>query len=90
MDLDTLSRENIKLKEENEKLKLENQELITRLKKYTNTQSHRNYYEIHKDEIKNNATKYLEKLKNTNPDKLKEYRQRAYQKRKEKQKLEIN
>ena len=47
MDLDTLSQDNIKLKDENDKLKLENQELITRLKKYTNTQSHRNYYEIH-------------------------------------------
>ena len=33
---------------------------------------------------------YLQKLKEENPEKLKEYRKRAYQKRKEKMKQEEN
>ena len=36
-----------------------------------------------KDVVKEKAKNYLEKLKNENPDKLKEYRRRAYLKRKE-------
>ena len=35
-----------------------------------------------KDRVKENAKAYLNKLKEENPDKLKEYRRRAYVKRK--------
>lgn len=35
-----------------EKLKLENNELKERLKKYTNPERHKKYYQIHKDELK--------------------------------------
>jgi hypothetical protein len=90
MDNTTLLQENNKLKDENTKLKVEIEELSKKLKKYTNTESHRKYYETHKTEVKDNATKYLKKLQETNPEKLKEYRQRAYQKLKlKKQNLEI-
>ena len=90
MDNTTLLQENTKLKDENINLKLEIEELTKKLKKYTNTESHRKYYEIHKTEVKDNATKYLKNLKETNPEKIKEYRQRAYQKLKlKKQNLEI-
>jgi hypothetical protein len=34
------------------------------------------------------GSNYLQKLKEENPEKLKEYRQRAYQKRKEKMNIE--
>ena len=90
MENTTLLQENTKLKEENEKLKIEIEELTNKLKKYTNTESHRKYYEIHKEKVKDNATKYLQTLKETNPTKLQEYRKRAYQKLKlKKQNLEI-
>ena len=84
MDTNTLLKENILLKEENEKLKLEIEEITNKLKKYTNTESHKKYYKTHKDVIIDNANKYLQNLKETNPEKLKQYRQKAYQNRKAK------
>ena len=59
-----------------------------RLKKYTNGDNHKRYYEKHKEKYKELGSNYLQKLKEDNPEKLKEYRQRAYQKRKEKMKQE--
>ena len=82
MDTITLTHENIKLKEENTKLKIEIEELTNKLKKYTNTESHRNYYEQNKDKIKTQGSNYLKKIKETNPEKIKEYSKRAYQKAK--------
>jgi len=74
----------MKLKQENTKL-LENMELLkTQLEKYTNNDRHRKYYEKNKDKVKENAKQYLNKLKFENPEKLKEYRHRAYLRRKEK------
>ncbi len=90
MDTNILTQENIKLKDENIKLKIEIEELNIKLKKYTNTESHRKYYSEHKQKVKDNATKYLQTLKETNPEKLKEYRKKAYLKRKAKLNLEIN
>ena len=84
MDTNTLLKENILLKEENEKLKLEIEEITNKLKKYTNTESHKKYYKTHKDAIIDNSNKYLQNLKETNPEKLKQYRQKAYQNRKAK------
>ena len=76
------------LQEENAQLKIEIEELKTQLQKYTNSTGHKKYYERNKDVVKAKARSYLEKLKVENPEKLKEYRRRAYLKRKEKLKRE--
>jgi hypothetical protein len=65
-------------------LQQEIQALKTQLEKYTNNERHRKYYEKNKERVKENAKQYLNKLKEENPDKLKEYRHRDYLKRKEK------
>jgi len=65
-------------------LQQEIQALKTQLEKYTNNERHRKYYEKNKDRVKEQAKQYLNKLREENPDKLKEYRHRAYLKRKEK------
>jgi len=52
------------------------------LEKYTNNDRHKRYYEQNKDRVKANAKQYLNKLKEENPEKLKEYRHKAYIKRK--------
>ena len=74
------------IKKENEELKKKIAELEERLKKYTNGDNHKRYYEKNKEKYKELGSNYLQKLKEENPEKLKEYRQRAYQKRKEKMK----
>ena len=79
-----------KLKEENVKLKQQILELEERLKIYTNNESHKKYYEKHNEIIKEKARNYMSKLKETNPDKLKEWRHNAYIKRKEKLKSQIS
>jgi len=71
------------IKKENEELKNKVQELEERLKKYTNGDNHKRYYEKNKDKIKEQGTNYLKKLKEENPDKLKEYRRNYYLKKKE-------
>ena len=68
--------------EENAALKLRVVDLEEKLKKYTNGDNHKRYYEKNKEQIKEAGSNYLKKLKEENPEKLKEYRQRAYQKRK--------
>ena len=70
--------ENKLLKEENEKLKLEIFELNEKLKKYTNSQGHKKYYEKNKNIVIEKSKTYLQKLKEENPEKLKEYRKTAY------------
>ena len=65
-----------------EQLKEENAALNARLKKYTNGENHKRYYEQHKEKIKETGAEYLKKLKETNPEKIKEYSKRAYQKKK--------
>jgi cell division septum initiation protein DivIVA len=66
------------LQEENKQLKMEVKELREKLQKYTNSEGHKKYYEKNKEVVKEKAKNYLEKLKTDNPDKLKEYRRRAY------------
>jgi hypothetical protein len=78
------------LQKENEELKLKVHELEERLKKYTNGENHKRYYEKNKDKIKEQGSTYLKKLKEENPDKLKEYRRTYYLKKKEKLKEENN
>jgi len=70
--------------EENAALKLRVVDLEEKLKKYTNGNNHKKYYETHKETVKEQGANYLQKLKEENPEKLKEYRRRAYLKQKEK------
>ena len=72
------------IKNENDELKQKIIELEERLKKYTNGDNHKRYYEKNKDKIKEQGTTYLKKLKEENPAKLKEYRRTYYLKKKEK------
>ena len=74
MDIESVIAENLQLK--NRILELEEH-----LKKYTNSAGHRRYYEKNKERIIKNANSYLKKLSEENPEKLKEYRRRAYLKR---------
>jgi len=69
---------------ENEELKVKNKELEEKLKTYTNSDRHKKYYENHAEIVKEKAKKYMDKIKETNPAKLKEWRHNAYLKRKEK------
>jgi hypothetical protein len=73
---------------ENELLKQRINELEEKLKKYTNGNNHKNYYEKNKELVKVKGSMYLKKLKEENPDKIKEYAKRAYLKKKEKLKKE--
>lgn len=75
MDVETLIKELTMLKEENAKLK-------SQLENYNN--SRKSYYEKNKDYVKSQAKVALKKLADENPNKLKEYRRKAYLKRKEK------
>ena len=72
------------LVKENEKLKNEIIELKEQLKKYTYGNTHRRYYEKNKEKVKEGGANYLKKLKEENPDKLKEYRRTAYLNKKNK------
>jgi len=72
------------LQKQIDELKEKNMELEERLKKYTNGDNHKRYYEKNKDKIKEQGTTYLKKLKEENPEKLKEYRRIYYLKKKEK------
>ena len=73
-----------KLVEENNVLKKKIEDLEQKLKKYTNGDNHKRYYEKNKDKIKINGLSYLKNLKIENPEKIKEYNHNAYIKRKEK------
>ena len=74
------------LEQENLLLKQKIQELEERLKKYTNGDNHKRYYEKNKDKVKEIGANYLNKLKEENPEKLKEYRRTYYLKKKDKMK----
>ena len=74
MDIESVIAENLELKKRVS-------ELEERLKKYTNSEGHRRYYEKNKERIIKNANAYLKKLSEENPEKIKEYRRRAYLKR---------
>lgn len=84
MNNEELIEKNNLLIEENEKLKLQIDELNEKLKKYTNSQGHKKYYEKNKNIVMEKSKSYLQKLKEENPDKLKEYRKTAYLNRKNK------
>jgi len=72
----------IKFQKEFSLMKNEIEKYKKQLKKYTNNERHKKYYEQNKERIKENAKNYLNRLKIENPEKLKEYRHKAYLKRK--------
>lgn len=67
-----------------EKLKAENEQLKERLKLYTNGNRSKRFYQNNAETIKQKSTEYINKLKETNPEKLKEWRHTAYLNRKAK------
>ena len=73
-----------KLKIQVVELTKKNIELEAKLKTYTNPERNKKYYEKHSDIAREKSKQYVEKLKETNPDKLKEWRHTAYLKRKAK------
>ena len=74
----------IKLKLEIEELKNKNLILEEKLKSYTNNHRHKKYYDNNSEIVKERARQYMLKIKETNPEKLKEWQHNAYLKRKEK------
>lgn len=76
----------IELKQEIDELKNKITQLETKLRTYTNPERHKRYYEKNKELVKNKAKTYMEHIKETDPEKLKEWRKNAYQKRKERNK----
>ncbi len=83
-----MNEENNKLKLEIEELKQRTNELEEKLKSYTNPTRNKKYYEKNSDIVKKKSKNYMEKIKETNPEKLKEWRHTAYLNRKEKLKLQ--
>ena len=77
-----------KLKLINEELMIKNAELEERLKIYTNNTRHKKYYENNSNIVKERAKNYMQKIKETNPDKIKEWSRNAYLNKKEKLKLQ--
>jgi hypothetical protein len=66
-----------------EELKNKVNDLTIHLKKYTNKESNKIYYQNNKDKIIQQIKEYNTTHKvNKNPDKIKEYNKRAYEKRK--------
>ena len=83
--INPLFSENCKLREDVRILEERVKELEDRLKKYTNSPAHKSYYEAHKEEVKAKGKVYLQKLKEENPEKLKEYRRNTYLNKKKKE-----
>ena len=77
------------LQTEIEALKQKNKELEEKLKKYTNGDNHKRYYEKNKEEIKEHGSNNLKKLKEENPEILQQYRRTYYLKKKEKLKNQL-
>ena len=72
------------MKAEIETLKIKNTELEEKLKTYTSNHRHKKYYDNNSEIVKERARQYMLKIKETNPEKLKEWQHNAYLKRKEK------
>jgi sugar-specific transcriptional regulator TrmB len=72
----------MKFQDEFKLLKTQLESSKKQLEKYTNNDRHKRYYEKNKERVKENAKNYLNRLKEENPEKLKEYRHKAYMKRK--------
>ena len=86
-----METEIINFKKENEELKNKIRELEDKLteteqklKSYTNSKGHKKYYEENSEIVKEKAKSYMKKIKENNPEKLKEWRHTAYLNRKAK------
>jgi hypothetical protein len=90
MDLDALQIENNTLKQQililEEKLRISE----ANIKRYTNSEAHKEYYQNHKEEVKTKGKAYLERLKTEDPEKLKAYWKKGNEKRKLKKMANIN
>jgi len=73
---------------------LNTNELKEKLKKYTAPKRNKTFYENHKEEIIKRNKEYIQKnkdnLKKPDPEKIKEYNKRAYEKRKQKNNIDIH
>ena len=73
---------------------LNTNELKEKLKKYTAPKRNKTFYENHKEEIIKKNKEYIKKnkdnLKKPDPEKIKEYNKRAYEKRKQQNNININ
>ena len=83
--------DNEALIKELEELRKHKEEADAKLKKYSASTAARakRYYENHKDEMIDRANERLKKIKETNPEKIKEYSRRAYLKKKERMAKEL-
>ena len=86
--IEKLEKENKKLKKKIEQLEKENEEIKEKIKSYTNTDRHKRYYEKNKDIITKKARAYIDKVKQNDPGRIKEYQHTAYLNRKSKLKKE--
>ena len=77
-----------KMKDQLELLQIKNTELEEKLKAYTSNHRHKKYYENNTEIVKQRAKIYTDKIKETNPEKIKEWRHTAYLNRKAK--LEVS
>jgi len=80
--MEELQQENIKLKELLDDREKQIEELKMKLKKYTNPQRNKKYYEKNKDKLLEKSKEYHEKLKLENPEHLKEMKRKSYLKKK--------
>jgi hypothetical protein len=76
------------LLKEMDELKKDKANLECKLDKIIHHESKQKYYEKNKEQIMKKSSQWLKKTKEENPEKIKEYRRRAYLKMKEKKKLE--
>ena len=88
-EMTRLQKCNESLLKQNEELTKKVAELELRIKKYTNGENHKRYYEKNKERIKETGASYLQKLKVENPEKIKEYSHRAYLNQKEKKQKKL-
>jgi len=81
------NQEMAELKRQLDEMIEKNKQLEEQLHKYQHTKHHIKYYENNSDKVKERAKNYMNKIKETDPEKIKEWRHNAYIKRKEKLKL---
>lgn len=80
--MEELQQENRKLKYLLDDQEKQIEELKMKLKKYTNPQRNKKYYEKNKDKLLEKSKEYHEKLKLENPEHLKEMKRKSYLKKK--------
>jgi hypothetical protein len=81
-----MNKDDINYKELYEKALDEIKELKERLKKYTAPKRNKKFYENHKEDLLIRSKEYRKthEIKKPDPEKIKEYNKKAYEKRKQK------